>query len=220
MNRVVLVIFFALVFPFSGFSQTVSPATSGGSISGYVTFAGQPIVGAKVRANGRLGVTDANGYYKISGLKKNYRYRIYASKSTMRTIAAERGLLFLGETDLENINFLANCYNTNQRLINGFCQFPSYTLSGKITFEGRPLSGVRLRVGAKSAFTDAEGRYTLRGLRVGNYSIFLRKPYYVFTSTTGINAVRLTADTPNMDFAAACGRFYTNANGSCIRFQR
>jgi hypothetical protein len=58
---------------------------------------------------------------------------------------------------------------------------PTYTVSGRITSGGSPLSGVSVRCGGAAATSAGDGSYTLAGLAAGTYAVSVTHPGYSFS---------------------------------------
>jgi hypothetical protein len=60
----------------------------------------------------------------------------------------------------------------------------TYSISGTITANGSPLSGVQVSSGSSSVMTNASGGYSLSSLTSGSYTITPSKTGYTFQTTT------------------------------------
>lgn len=78
----------------------------------------------------------------------------------------------------------------------------SYRISGTITSNGNPASGVRVSAGAlKIAYTDSDGSYTITGLSPGTYYVSASHPSYdSFTESGFANPVSVGPSRTGIDF--------------------
>jgi hypothetical protein len=79
---------------------------------------------------------------------------------------------------------------------------PTYSIIGRVTYNGNIISGVQVSTNGGSVTTDANGNYTISGLSNGSYTLTPVKTGYTFTpasksvTVNGSNAI-------NQDFSAA-----------------
>ena len=82
---------------------------------------------------------------------------------------------------------------------------PTFTISGKVTLNGSPLSAVTLilsGVGNGSTKTDANGNYTFSGVREGSYTITPAATGGIFNPDSRVVVVSLdSGNVANQDFA-------------------
>ena len=143
------------------------------SISGKVTTSGlYPISGVTVIAGGVSATTDTNGNYTIAGLiNGSYAVSAQLFGSTSFSPSPGRAVTVNG-SDVSGVNFTAN--NPT----------PTYSISGQVTLNGSPLSGVTVSPGAGySVATDTNGSYTMVGLVNGSYTVTATKTGYNISSS-------------------------------------
>lgn len=78
----------------------------------------------------------------------------------------------------------------------------TFSIKGRITVLGEPLSGANVSIGSANAFTDNLGFYQFVGLTSGVYSLDATLLGYVLISTGFTNPVSVGPSAANIDFAA------------------
>ncbi len=154
-------------------TQSFTTLTPPGSIAGTVTAAssGAALSGATVTDGTRTATTDAAGSYTLSNVPAG-TYVVTASRSGY-TSASQSVAVVSGTTAVANFA-LATATTTG-------------TISGRVTnvSTGAPIAGARVTAGTRTAFTDANGNYTIANLSPGTYT--------VTATATGYRRVRKTA---------------------------
>jgi len=125
--------------------------------------------GVTVQVPGYLPVvTDANGYYRLSGLPGSYDYPVTVSKPGC-TFSPSRNLVYIRDSDVNNINFVVLSSPTS-----------GYYIAGRITTNaGVGVSGVTVSISGQNTSTDTGGYYMKTGLRNGSYAVIASKAGYV-----------------------------------------
>jgi hypothetical protein len=125
--------------------------------------------------------TAADGTYVISGLGAG-TYSVQAALAEYTFSAAQS--VTVGP-DRAGVDFAAT-RNT-------------YSVSGTVTAQGAPVSGVTVTAGSKSATTGADGAYTLSGLISGTYSVAATADEY---TVSGPVSLTLGPSRSGVDFTA------------------
>lgn len=97
-----------------------------------------------------------------------------------------------------NLSFASNSVAATTTVI------PTFTISGKVTLNGTGLASVFVLVsgqGSGIAVTDANGNYSLPGVRAGNYTVTPTITGFTFTPVT-TSVVVTTANVTGVDFTA------------------
>ncbi len=162
------------------FTGTVATYT----ISGTITAAGLALSGVIVTGSGTLGsqTTDGSGHYSFTGVPYGTSYTLTPSKDsyTFNPTTAS-GTLTGNATE----NFMAQ----------------AYTVSGTVTINGEPLSGVTIssnQLGTQ--ITDESGHYSFTGI-TGVYVYFLAPSKTGYTFNPSVASALLTSDKTH-DFTA------------------
>jgi thermitase len=141
-----------------------------GSISGSVTDAkdGSPIVGAVVTDGTRTTTTDATGKYTITNVPAD-TYQVTASNSGYYSSSSTVTVVSVG-------NAIANF---------SLSQIPG-SITGSVTDakDGSPIVGAMVADGARTATTDASGKYTIVNVPPGTYQVTVSKSGYYSSSLT------------------------------------
>lgn len=153
--------------------QLSGASTSGGTLEGTVRDTnGDPVPGARVETTagpniGRFAVTDASGFYRITGLAAgSYSVRTTATGFTALT---RQTTLTAGQTTTLDLTLTASTGGTNG------------AISGTVTQAGGgPVDAVTVRISAgagigQSTTTDASGNYVLANLPAGTYELTFSK---------------------------------------------
>ncbi len=139
------------------------------SISGTITSGGGALAGVTVTLSGAANkrtTTDANGYYSFNVLG-NGTYTIMPSK-TGYGFAPSIRTVTVSDANITGQDFIGM----------------TFSISGTITANGSPLSGVTLvlsGVASKRTTTDANGNYTFSILANGSYTVTPSRTGYSFT---------------------------------------
>jgi PKD repeat protein len=181
----------------------------GGIIKGYVkiendfTSAGEGIwlnIWSKSTNTGGYVVTDVNGMYEISGLEptvSDYKISIY-QENYMPAFFNSSGTVYESK-DAESVTPSTTEYR-NMVLKSGL------TITGKITYAGTPISGIKIEAfseqnngwgeATSTATLVNNSNYTIKGLIPGTYNITISPENYI--SETKIKIVK--ADISNFDY--------------------
>ena len=161
------------------------------SVGGRVTSGGTGLAGvAMTLTGGATTTTAADGTYQFAGL----------TAGTYTVTPALDEYLFTPTSRDATVNDTAG----NATGVSFTATVRTYSLSGRVvTGTGQPLSAVLIQVGTQSVSTDGAGRYTVGGLRAGDYTVTPSLSEYDFTPET--RSVELDEDTGNatgVDFVA------------------
>jgi inhibitor of cysteine peptidase len=148
--------------------QSLAQAAATYSITGRVTCNGAALAGATVSAGDKQAVTDANGNYSINGLVSG-SYTVTPAKS--------------GYIIPPQAVTISNA-NKSQDFAATLAPPSTYTLSGTVSYNGAPLSGVLVSTTAGSSTTDSSGTYAISGHANGTYTVSPSKPGYIFSPQT------------------------------------
>jgi len=180
----------------SGITAVISTAAiipSTYTISGTVSSAGVILPGVTVTLSGKSSgstTTDALGYYYFTGLTAG-SYSVSASMTGYSISPA---------------SIPVTITNTNQ-IGKNFTATPIYAISGTITEDASPLSGVTVTLtgdGTGSKVTGAGGTYSFTGLADGDYIVTPTLAGYTFGPTHKDIALS-GADSTGNDFEATAG---------------
>ncbi|HMF08812.1 MAG TPA: putative Ig domain-containing protein, partial [Thermoanaerobaculia bacterium] len=81
---------------------------------------------------------------------------------------------------------------------------PKYKISGRVVcMDGKPMKGITVSAGGKSALTDANGNYTISDLSPGTYTVIPSGGAYTFAPPQ--QTVTLGPDATDVDFMATNG---------------
>ena len=138
------------------------------SVRGAITAAGNPLAGATVTAGTISATTAADGTYVLAGLVAG-TYTVQSSLSEYTFNGAQS--VTVGP-DRTGVNFTA-ARNT-------------YSVSGAVTAQGSPVSGVTVTAGSKSVSTAADGTYVLTGLISGTYTVEAVAAEYTLSSPVNV----------------------------------
>ena len=169
-------------------SQNFTAATY--SISGTVTVNGVPLSGVSMALTGPVSKTvntDSGGNYSFTTLG-NGNYTITPSKSAYVFSPSNRSVTVSG-ANVTSQNFTA----------------ATYSISGTVTVNGVPLSGVSMALtgpASKTVTTDSNGNYSFTTLGNGNYTITPSKSAYVF-SPSNLSVTVNGANVTSQNFTAA-----------------
>jgi inhibitor of cysteine peptidase len=158
------------------------------SISGKVTAGGAPLSGVSMSLSGttnKVATTDANGDYTFS-IVGNGSYTVTPSKTGYTFTPVNRSVTVNG-ADVTGQDFTGT----------------TYSISGKVTAAGAPLSGVSMSLSGttnKVATTDANGDYTFTIVGNGSYTVTPSRAGYTFTPVNRSVTVN-GADVAGQDFA-------------------
>jgi len=161
--------------------------TTSYSISGKVTSAGAPLSGVTLTLSGTPGkttTTNVGGDYTFT-VGGNGNYTVTPSKAGYTFTPANRSVTVNG-TDISAQDFTGT----------------TYSISGKVTAGGAPLSGVTLLLGgtsSKSATTNGAGDFTFDVVGNGSYTVTPSKAGYTFTPVNAAVTVN-GADVTGQDF--------------------
>lgn len=167
------------------------------TIAGQVTYGGSPLSGVTISDGTSSVTTDASGNYLLSVLNPG-----------SYTITASKGCYQFAPPSL-TVNVTSN--ETGQNFTaSGAC-----SISGQITSGGSPVSGLTVSDGAgHTATTDANGNYTIGGLRPGSYSVTPSGTCYGFTpSVRPITLSSASVSSQSFTASGACtlsGQITTN----------
>lgn len=155
------------------------------TISGYVTAGGSPLSGVLVTGPGTAKVTGANGYYSFDNLSSGLSYTVAVSKSGYQFSPPSASGVISGNLSM---NFSGTA--------------ATFSISGRITFNGAGLPGVRLTdlPSNSTVFTNSTGHFTFSNVPQG-YAYNIRptlagysfNPQAIQGTVNGNVAVNLTA---------------------------
>lgn len=150
-----------LILTGAGNEETYYFEANAYQVAGSVTSGGLPVAGVKLVTSERTVTTDSEGNYLFGVLK-----------SLVTIVPEKEGYVFEPASytvrereDLENIDF--KC---------------TYSVSGRVTNGGNPLSGVEISLGGQRTETDGNGRYAFEGVS-GAQKLSLTKEGYQFIGT-------------------------------------
>ncbi|MFN2493358.1 MAG: collagen binding domain-containing protein, partial [Pyrinomonadaceae bacterium] len=144
-------------------------------ISGRVGTNANGLAGALVMLSGTINeptVTDASGNYAFTNVVPGGSYSVTASRINYTLSPQNQNLPFLVSDQI--VNFSATPTN--------------YVISGQITNNNNPLSGVTINLsGSQSATTttEANGNYSFTAPAEGNYMVTPTSPLYSFGPSSG-----------------------------------
>jgi thermitase len=151
-------------------SFTLNEVIVPGSISGAVVSAkdGSPLIGATVTDGTRTTTTDATGKYTITNVPAG-TYQVTASNSGYYSSSSTVTVVSVG-------NAIANF---------SLSQIPG-SITGSVTDakDGSPIVGAMVADGARTATTDASGKYTIVNVPPGTYQVTVSKSGYYSSSLT------------------------------------
>jgi subtilisin family serine protease len=154
------------------------------SISGRVHENGPGVGGVSVTGGGAATTTAANGSYTLL-VHAAGTYTLTATGSD-HTFTPEQHVVTVGP-NRTGVDFSA----TRVR----------FTISGTVTDNGTPVSGVTVTGGGVSVTTGANGTYALSGLVSGTYTVTASKTEYAFTPAEHV--VTVGPNRPGVNFSAA-----------------
>lgn len=162
------------------FTATSSDYSIAGTILNTV---GQPVSGVIVQINDNYGysstvTTNANGYYMNSGMK-NGLYIVSPAKA---------GYGFSANSNNNVVSVSGS--NISAKDFTGTKVVDTYSISGFVLENGRPLSGVQMQINDNYGFaatvtTDTAGYFTQGGLKNGMYIVAPSKTAYQFQAVSG-----------------------------------
>jgi len=186
--------------------------TAGASISGTVTYNENPVANMRVEAWNEQGsgwgdsMTASDGTYTITGLSAG-TYHVKARNDWDPTGAGE-------VTNYASEEQIVTLGAGEQKTGVDFALTTGGTISGTVTYNGDPVSHLRLEAhcenceGWGEAMTSEDGTYTITGLSTGTYNVRIHTDW---GSTTNYAAeeVRVSVvagqDTPGVDFVLTTG---------------
>ena len=154
------------------------------SISGTIlSDTGQSVGNVQIQVSDNYGfsataTTNANGYYQVSGLS-NGLYTVNPTKSGYGiTVNSSNIFQFVNGANVTGKNFTATPI------------IGTYSISGFVLVNGRPLQGVQVQINdnygfASTVTTDSAGYYSGSGLKNGTYTVNPVKSGYQFQAVTG-----------------------------------
>lgn len=155
----------------------------GSSASGTVTANGAPLPGVAISAGNRSVTTAGDGTYTLGGL----------APGTHTVTPALAGYVFTPASRSVTVG-------PDQTGVN-FTAAARFDISGRIAQGATAAAGVTVSAGGASATTGLDGRYTLRELAAGTYTVTPAKAGFVFSPATRSVALT-TASAPGVDFTA------------------
>jgi hypothetical protein len=156
--------------------------TAIGSISGNITYHGQPLPGVTVSGGGDTTQTDANGHYTLTVLPGAYTL-----------LTSKAGYNFTPDSPSVDAS--------SSSIIQDFAASGIYNISGDITYHAHALSGVTVRInaGADTVQTGNDGHYSI-DVPPNSYTLTPSKTGYDFSpisvvadATSGSVAQNFTA---------------------------
>jgi hypothetical protein len=162
------------------------------TISGKVTLDGNPLKDVKITyATNQWVTTDSYGEYTVSDVD---------SGSTLVLVPSKEGYTFT-PTSITCPNVSGNLFNKDFQATD-VGTLPTYTISGKVTVNGDPLTGVQITYApSKSVTTNSSGEYIVS---VDSGSTVVLKPSkagYTFTPAS-ITCPDVSGNLSNKDFQA------------------
>jgi inhibitor of cysteine peptidase len=157
------------------------------SISGKVTSGGAPLSGVTMTLSGAASkstTTDANGNYTFT-IVGNGSYTVTPSRAGYTFAPVNRPVAVNG-ADVTGQDFTGT----------------TYSISGKVTSGGAPLSGVTMSLSGitgKATTTNASGDYTFTIVGNGSYTITPSRTGYAFTPVNR-SVILSGADVTGQDF--------------------
>lgn len=159
-------------------------STGGSTVSGYVRDAGSltAIEGARVTTSGRTAVTNAQGFFTLTGVSTGALALTatasgYAAGSAQ--VPAGSGDRLLGSAILLTPSALPDTAN----------------ITGRVTLGGQGAADATVRAGGVSAVTDTNGYYTLYNVPLGSQIVFASGLDANGNTVTGSASVNLTGAT-------------------------
>jgi len=135
------------------------------TISGRITKGTEGLEGVQVSDGTRVGVSDTNGDYTITGVP-NGAYTVTPTLSYHDFDPTSQAVT-VADADVSDVDF------------EGIPQ--TFTVSGTVTdYNGDPLSGVQITDGTNNTTTITSGQYSLSGVEAGTATISASKSGYVF----------------------------------------
>jgi hypothetical protein len=168
---------------------TINTNTTG-SIDGYILMNGTDTVvsGAIVSDDTRAAVTNANGYYVISGVPAG-TYTLTVSATSYVTNSSATAIVTVGATTRANISLQYNATGIIQ----------GYVLqNGTSTV----ISGATVSDGTRAAVSNSVGFYQITGVPVGTYTLTAMATNYITNSSAGSVTVT-TGSTNNANISIA-----------------
>lgn len=160
------------------------------SISGKITYNGNPLAGVLVKFNTFSATTSTLGTYTITGVPYGSKGRIVPSLSGYAFTPAYITIAWVS-SNLANENFTAA---------------PAYTISGKVTDKTTlaPVGGVTVTCGTHSAVTNSTyGTYTIKNLPAGTSCILTPSLSGKTFTPINITITNLQANLHSQNFVAA-----------------
>lgn len=126
-----------------------------------------------------------------------WRYSLQVPRGQWNLLAALGGFTLAPDNFANPVTVTGALSNRNFRVTTG----ATYTLSGTVTANGAPVSGVVVGAGTRSGVSDTEGRFTIIGAANGTYTLTPHKRGYRFLPAT--RSVTITnANRTGLDFTA------------------
>jgi hypothetical protein len=138
------------------------------TISGTIRVNGAGLPGVSVTDGTRSATTSASGQYTLSGAPSG-AYTVTPAAAGYTFTPAARSVT-VAASDQTGVDFTAAS--------------STYRISGRITLNGSPLSGVSVAVGAATVTTDVAGYYEAAGLSPGSYAVQPARSGYAFSPST------------------------------------
>lgn len=179
------------------------------TLSGTVTASGNALSGVTVNG-GALGnrTTGSNGQFTFANVQQGTQFSLTPSKSGYTFSPAQASGV------VEN-NVTLSFLGTPQSCTGPQCPGATFSVSGRVTYNGSPLAGASVRVGRTFATTQADGSFVATGLPKGRYAVTPSFPGMRF-SPRSTRIVLSTQNAGGMNFNGVCSRPYQVAiNGRC-----
>jgi hypothetical protein len=151
--------------------QNFTATISTFSVSGMVTYSGNPLAGVNVGDGTSSATTDNFGYYTIANVP-NGTYTLTPALAGYTFTPATLSVTGAG-TNITGQNFTANPAEAG-----------TYTISGTITSGGTGVAGVVVSDGTSSATTNASGNYTIANVPNGPCTLTPALAGYTFSPAT------------------------------------
>ncbi|MCL2144843.1 MAG: hypothetical protein FWH43_05060 [Endomicrobia bacterium] len=113
-------------------------------------------------------VTNAEGFFSISGLKKNSRYTVKALSSDNSAITPKSKTIHTSKTDISGCDF---------------AYYPRYSISGTINSGSIKTSGLKIMFKSGAPFYDSAVSYVNENGGYKAYGLIYGQEYYAFVSS-------------------------------------
>lgn len=194
---------------------SVSPQTI--TINGTILAGTTPLAGVSVSA-GAFGTTSTNqaGQFIFNGIPVGANFVLTPSAPGRTFTPSQYSAVAIGNTSL--VFYASEVVTpTVTPTPTPTPEAGAYSVSGVVLYGSSPVSNVTVRVGSRSATTDANGRYQVTNLSSGRHRISAQRSGFRFKTSLGTTVRIGTANITGANFSATCSRFsYTFVNGNCL----